>query len=65
MPIYEYRCETCGHCFEKLLFAGDEESGLKCPACGALEVRKQVSCVGVLGGAGRGLCSANPSSRFS
>ncbi len=22
MPIHEYECTRCGHCFEKLMFAG-------------------------------------------
>ena len=25
MPIFEYTCETCDHCFEKLVFSEDEE----------------------------------------
>ena len=34
MPIYEYQCEKCGHCFENLMFAGDDENHFRCPACG-------------------------------
>ncbi len=43
MPIYEYKCETCGSCFEKLTFAGDDETP-PCPACGTKDVKKQMSC---------------------
>lgn len=31
MPIYEYKCQICGHAFEKLLFHGVEE--VHCPVC--------------------------------
>lgn len=31
MPLYEYRCEDCGHVFEKLLIHADEE--VECPRC--------------------------------
>jgi putative FmdB family regulatory protein len=65
MPIYEYQCEGCGHCFERLTFAGDEDGRLRCPVCKGQKVRKQVSCASRLSGGGRGLCSDNASSRFS
>jgi putative FmdB family regulatory protein len=64
MPIYEYECSQCGHCFEKLMFAGDDESDLKCPACGTPEIRKLVSCAGTLSISG-GLCGSAGASRFS
>jgi putative FmdB family regulatory protein len=31
MPLYEYRCEACGHTFEKLFFG--EEGRVRCPEC--------------------------------
>jgi putative FmdB family regulatory protein len=65
MPIYEYQCEACGHCFERLMFAGDGEKDLNCPACGRREIRKLVSCASTLSGSGRGLCSGGTASRFS
>jgi putative FmdB family regulatory protein len=64
MPIYEYECSQCGHCFEKLMFAGDDDRELKCPACGAPQIRKLVSCAGTLSISG-GLCSGAGASRFS
>jgi putative FmdB family regulatory protein len=30
MPIYEYRCESCGHEFEQLIRTGDTPA---CPSC--------------------------------
>jgi putative FmdB family regulatory protein len=65
MPIYEYQCEQCGHCFEKLMFAGDKDQDLQCPVCGAQQIRKLVSCAATLSGAGSGLCSSGGASRFS
>lgn len=41
MPIYEYRCPSCGHDFEKLMKISDNPP--PCPECGADEVKKKVS----------------------
>ncbi|HDD52484.1 MAG TPA: zinc ribbon domain-containing protein [Thermosulfidibacter takaii] len=41
MPIYEYKCDACGHRFEKLQSFG-EEPVKTCPRCGG-EVRKLIS----------------------
>ena len=41
MPIYEYKCDTCGHRFEKLQ-CFSEEPVKTCPQCGG-EVRKLIS----------------------
>jgi putative FmdB family regulatory protein len=32
MPIYEYRCQGCGHAFELLVF---KTTVAACPACGS------------------------------
>jgi putative FmdB family regulatory protein len=65
MPIYEYRCENCDHCFERLMLAGEEETHLRCPVCGKEEIRKLVSCVSPLGTSLGGLCASGSSSRIS
>jgi putative FmdB family regulatory protein len=31
MPLYEYRCDECGHAFERLVF--HEEGSVRCPRC--------------------------------
>jgi putative FmdB family regulatory protein len=41
MPIYEYRCESCGHAFELLVRASSGAG--RCPACGGEEVEKLLS----------------------
>jgi len=48
MPIYEFRCENCGHVFEELVRFGNDQ-GLKCPECGSTDTRKAVSLFGFSG----------------
>ena len=45
MPIYEFVCESCGHCFEELVGAtgGIQAVDVTCPECGSVEVERQVS----------------------
>ena len=52
MPIYEYKCQSCGHELEKLQRMNDER--LKdCPECGKAELHRLVSAAGFrLKGAG-------------
>jgi len=40
MPIYEYKCEECGHVFEELTFHDGE--AIECPRCSG-KVRKLMS----------------------
>lgn len=42
MPIYEYRCQGCGHELEALQ-KFDEGPLRKCPECGALKLKRLVS----------------------
>lgn len=41
MPLYEYQCGKCGHVFEKL---ASYETVPNCPACGAAETEKKITC---------------------
>ena len=44
MPVYEYRCESCGERFEKLVRSIHQEpTELRCPACQGTEVRRLIS----------------------
>ena len=45
MPIYEYRCESCGHQDEHLQKVSDQPLAV-CPACGKEAYRKQLSAAG-------------------
>lgn len=42
MPIYEYRCEACGHEFEKLQKISDPAI-TECPVCHKDQVKKLIS----------------------
>ena len=52
MPIYEYRCQSCGHELEKLQRMSDAAL-TACPACGKDKLRRLISAAGFrLKGAG-------------
>ena len=40
MPIYEYRCSSCGHDFEQLV---QKNSTPACPQCKSTELNRQIS----------------------
>ena len=40
MPLYEYKCDSCGQTFEQLVMHNDEQT--KCPSCGG-EVHRLMS----------------------
>lgn len=48
MPIYEYRCDGCGHRITLLVRGFDERASPQCRRCGRAEMRKLVSRVAVL-----------------
>ena len=44
MPVYEYKCESCGERFEKLVRSIlQEPPEVHCPACQGTEVRRLIS----------------------
>jgi len=45
MPIYAYRCSTCGHAQDVLRKISDPPLEV-CPACGAATFVKQVTAAG-------------------
>lgn len=45
MPIYEYRCEACGHELEIIQRMSDSPL-VECPACGKPALKKKISAVG-------------------
>jgi putative FmdB family regulatory protein len=44
MPIFEYRCETCGHKFEAILFGAQTT---ECPKCHTQKLEQQLSTFAV------------------
>ncbi|MEI8054541.1 MAG: zinc ribbon domain-containing protein [bacterium] len=42
MPIYEYKCQNCGHSFEQLQKTTDKLLST-CPECGKKQLKKLVS----------------------
>lgn len=66
MPIYEYRCESCGYQKDHLQKMSDDPLTV-CPSCSAPSYRKQLSAAGFqLKGTGwyatdfKGSCPAAP-----
>lgn len=45
MPIYAYKCESCGHAQDVLQKLSDAPLSL-CPHCGAASFRKQLTAAG-------------------
>jgi putative FmdB family regulatory protein len=45
MPIYEYRCQACGHTFEAIQKMADSAL-IDCPACHAAALKKLISAAG-------------------
>ena len=52
MPIYEYRCASCGHQFEKLIRAKSDLPEA-CPDCGTGGLKKLFSSFAALASASR------------
>lgn len=42
MPIYEYRCQNCGHVLERLQRMSDDPL-TDCPACGEAQLKRLIS----------------------
>jgi putative FmdB family regulatory protein len=52
MPIYEFRCLSCNHCFELLTKGQDDSVEMKCPSCKSEEIERILSCVSYVVGSG-------------
>ncbi len=58
MPIYEYRCEKCGHQFD--YFARTQsDKPQKCEKCGAEQLSKQFSSFAAVSGSSAGAASCS------
>lgn len=43
MPLYEFRCASCGHVFEELCRFDDDGTNQKCPRCGHVGAKRLIS----------------------
>lgn len=43
MPLYEYRCETCGNVYEQIRRMSDADRNLECPDCKSAKVKRLLS----------------------
>ena len=53
MPLYEYRCESCGRAFEQLRRLSDNDRDVRCPDCDSKEIKRLLSSFAT-GGCGTG-----------
>lgn len=66
MPIYEYKCNSCGNCFEQIVFPSDDENSFLCSKCGESDIKRTLSsfsCVSTEGTQVSSSCA--PGSGFS
>jgi len=64
MPIYEYQCKKCHHCFELIVFSGDDEK-TTCPECGHSQVKRLLSSSCFIGTSGSNKCGTGAPKGFS
>jgi putative FmdB family regulatory protein len=62
MPIYEYRCQVCLSEFEQFVRSMSASFEVRCPSCGALDVKKVWSVFGVGAGGEYGTYSSDAAS---
>jgi putative FmdB family regulatory protein len=51
MPIYEYKCESCGSNYEQMRRMAEADTDLECPACKSHEVNRGLSSFATTSGA--------------
>jgi putative FmdB family regulatory protein len=61
MPIYEYKCESCGHDYEQIRRMDDADKDLSCPRCTSEGVTRQLSSFAAHGASGGSDGAAMPS----
>lgn len=49
MPIYEYRCQKCGHVFDKFVRSMSATGEVECPECHSKACHKNVTLFGTTG----------------
>ena len=64
MPIYEYKCETCGYPFEKLVYTSEKEN-IECPKCSSKKVKRLLSSTCIINSSGGSSCATSSPGGFS
>ena len=64
MPIYEYRCESCGDKFEKLVRRAEDAMEAGCPGCGEKHLHQEYSTFSARAGAGASSSSRGAGEAF-
>ena len=57
MPIYEFRCKSCGNIFEYLCFSSRDAAEARCPLCGERQTERLLSTFSSQSSGGGGLPS--------
>ncbi len=65
MPLYEYRCGTCGNVFEAYRRLSEEEREETCPSCGGSASRLRISLFTAGGGGSPAKGSCGPGGKRS
>lgn len=61
MPLYEFRCDTCGARFERLFRSSAQGTdGVVCPVCQSPHVVRLISMPAVITGSGSGAGNPQP-----
>lgn len=64
MPIYEYRCQSCGDKFEKLVRRATDVLETGCPSCGEKHLEQQYSTFAAPGAASEDACFSPAQTRM-
>jgi putative FmdB family regulatory protein len=62
MPLYEYRCSSCGARFEQLRRMSEADTGTACPKCSSEQVKRELSTFAAKMEGGLGPCGQPTSS---
>lgn len=68
MPLYVYRCKTCGETFEKMMRLSESDQMPVCPNCSSSQTEKLISsfaAFGLSGGVSSSGGSCSGSGRFT
>ena len=62
MPLYEYRCQNCGHEFEKMVRFSEASQSPVCPNCTSEQTNKKISIFASYGASTAGATASAASS---